>query len=424
MLKRTFMIIGLSLALHASTAAGRDLAEILQEKGVLSEAEATEAAGDKHTLRAFWKEGLRLETADGAFKLKLGGRIHNDWAAIFSSDALEEAHSDLASTETGTSLRRARLALSGSMYSNVVFKAEYDFAGGGASFKDVYLGLVNVPYAGSFTVGHFKEPFSLEELGSSNHVTFLERALPNAFAPSRNTGLMWMRNFVGSRMTAAAGAFHEADDTANGFGSDSDYNVSSRVTGLPLFDAAAERLVHLGLGYSHKFRNDDDIRFRQRPEASLMPPRLVDTGDLATDGVDMLGPEAAMVLGPLSLQCEYIHTWADTAGNDAQWHGYYLFASYFLTGESRQYDPAAASFGRTKPQRNLAFDGSGWGAWEVALRYSALDLESESDRLADVTAGLNWYLNPNTRVMLNYVYADVDDGGSANIVQSRFQVDF
>jgi phosphate-selective porin OprO/OprP len=51
----------------------------------------------------------------------------------------------------------------------------------------------------------------------------------------------------------------------------------------------------------------------------------------------------------------------------------------------------------------------------------------------DVTAGLNWYLFPNARVMLNYIHSQVDDrltaldpdlDGSADIGQMRFQIDF
>jgi len=49
--------------------------------------------------------------------------------------------------------------------------------------------------------------------------------------------------------------------------------------------------------------------------------------------------------------------------------------------------------------------------------------------LEDYTIGLNWQLNPNARVMFNYIKAYVDhphiwDEASAEIFQMRFQVDF
>ena len=67
------------------------------------------------------------------------------------------------------------------------------------------------------------------------------------------------------------------------------------------------------------------------------------------------------------------------------------------------------------------------GAWEAALRYSYLDLNDDDihgHRVSDLTAGLNWYLNPNVRISCNYVYSDVQDSGFANIFQIRLQITF
>jgi len=78
-----------------------------------------------------------------------------------------------------------------------------------------------------------------------------------------------------------------------------------------------------------------------------------------------------------------------------------------------------------------------WGAWELATRFSYLDLTDAGIRggeMWDVTAGINWYAAPNVRVMLNYVHSHVknrqlvaggsDISGSGDILQSRFQLDF
>ena len=106
--------------------------------------------------------------------------------------------------------------------------------------------------------------------------------------------------------------------------------------------------------------------------------------------------------------------------------GFYVYGSYFLTGENRVYKTSSGAFDRMSPKRN--FDGNGGlGAWEIALRYSNLDLNDadfSGGELDDFTVGVNWYLNPNTRFMWNYVFADLDDIGDTNIFQTRFQIDF
>ena len=89
-------------------------------------------------------------------------------------------------------------------------------AGGDADFKDVYMQLKNVPYIGNIKVGHFKEPFSMEELTSSKYITFLERALPNAFAPSRNTGIQLHDTLLDGRMTYAVGIFKDVNSYGDG----------------------------------------------------------------------------------------------------------------------------------------------------------------------------------------------------------------
>jgi phosphate-selective porin OprO/OprP len=74
----------------------------------------------------------------------------------------------------------------------------------------------------------------------------------------------------------------------------------------------------------------------------------------------------------------------------------------------------------------------GWGALELGLRYSYVDLNDEGikgGKESNLTAGLNWYLSPNFRFMFNYIRARVKDrkippvdSGRADIFQARFQI--
>ena len=96
----------------------------------------------------------------------------------------------------------------------------------------------------------------------------------------------------------------------------------------------------------------------------------------------------------------------------------------------RPYRRSTAVFDRVIPHNNFNPTDGGWGAWELAVRYSQVDLNDEGlegGRLDDITVGVNWYVHPNAKIQLNYVYAMVDrDGfdGTAHIVQGRFALDF
>ncbi len=393
--------------------------------------------GKKNFLAAYWKGGLRLDSADGQFKLKIGGRIQNDWA-VYSTD--EELRRQFGRIGDGSEFRRARLFMEGSVYGNIKYKFQYDFASSDP-FKDAYIQIKKVPMAGNFTVGHFKEPFSLEELTSSKYITFMERSLPNVFSSSRNLGVRLNRSFMDKRATAAFGFFRQGNpaDTSSTFGNSGTYNATTRLTMLPWYVEKGRQLVHLGLSYRHAFHDENEpIRFRQRPEAHL-GPRLVETPRFHVEDVDYFAPEVALVYGPASLQFEWMSALADRpTGEDLHYNGYYIFGSFFLTGEHRPYKTSSGAFNRVKPKKNFDWKG-GYGALELAARYSMIDLNDEDmngGELSNFTFGVNWYLNPNVRIMLNYVRAMLDEDdcyykgdmgdhcGDADIVQARFQVDF
>ncbi|MBW8040677.1 MAG: porin [Planctomycetes bacterium] len=375
--------------------------------------------------RVFWKEGLRFETPDKDFQIKFGGRIMNDWTFVGEDDDIK---ADVGEQKDGTEFRRARFYTSGLINGNVEFKLQFDFAGRDADLKDAYLGLKDFPF-GRIRGGHFKEPFGLEELTSSKYITFMERSLAmEAFAPSRNTGLMLFDTAYDDRMTWAVGIFRDTDDDGD-VRDDGGYNFTGRLTTLPVYEVDGASLIHLGIGYSHRNPNGESTRFRSRPEAHLLD-RFVDTTAFASDRIDLLGLEAAWVSGPLSVQGEYVFAsvdLAETSSSSADFHGYYIQTSYFLTGEHRKYKTSAGSFSRVKPKKNFSFGGGGLGAWEVAFRYSGLDLSDsgiDGGELDTFTAGLNWHLNPNTRIMWNYIHADKDDVGNADILMTRLQIDF
>lgn len=381
--------------------------------------------------QAGWNNGVKWSSGDGKYTAQLGGRIVADFAGIAEDDALKAT---IGGNGTGVEFRQARLYAKGTAFGRLAWKGDYDFASG--TVKDVWISLKKVPVVGNIKIGRFKEPFSLEQMMSLRFITFMERSLADTFSPGRSMGIQFNDVTADKKMTWAIGVFRKMDDDFGdtvGFSDASAYQITARGTAAPLYEAGGERVVHLGLGYSHKFRDvggGEDIRWRSRPESHLAQ-RVADSGALDSQGANLLNVEAAAVAGPLSLQAEYSSAWTDLGidGTSRSW-GAYVEASYFLTGEHRNYSRKKGVFVRNEILEPL---GEGWGAWQIAARFSRLKVLNQAGENAgnirDISVGLNWYVYSNLRFMANYIYSDVDNAveaadGNANIFQMRAQVDF
>lgn len=375
-------------------------------------------------LDVFWKDGLVFQNADGSLRIQPRGRVHLDGTAFVDSD--DQLEAGLGDLEDHVGFRRARLGIGGLLHNRFQFLFEYDFAEGDVSFSDMYVGLLDLPL-GNLKIGHFKEPFSLEELESSNDITFLERSLTNSLAPRRNVGIMLYDDFLDQQATWALGLFRETDDTAVDTGNNQ-YAATGRVTGLPWYANDGRQLLHLGLAYSYREPTDDTIKIRSRPE-NFDSLYFIDTTDLAVNSGQYLGGELALLYGPFSLQSEANYVTLDqSVGSNAEFTAAYLMASYILTGENRSYKRSSGTFGGVKPTDPFVSSNDlGTGAWEVALRSSWLDLndhEIAGGKLHNLTLGLNWYMFNNARMMFNYILADQDSLGETQIAALRMQFGF
>jgi phosphate-selective porin OprO/OprP len=228
-----------------------------------------------------------------------------------------------------------------------------------------------------------------------------------------------------------------------------------RVIWTPYYDEESngKYLIHAGLSSEFRQFNSQlnpsnqgaNIRIRSRGDlrnaVSTLDPNYADTGNFYASSQALINPEFAVQWGPLVIQSEYMasflqgarayQTAATTLGNDGNlfMQGGYVQSLYFLTGESRSYNRQSGVFGRTIPKENLKFSDCRYGAWQIGARYDWLDLNSgqvSGGRNQNVTIGLNWWLNPNLRFMVNYVCGFVQNSagtyhlGNGTLVGSKF----
>lgn len=384
---------------------------------------------DGNDMRVYWKEGLRLDSHNGAFKLKFGGRIQSDWFLFSEGDEIKTEFGD---SKNGSEIRRARIFIGGTIYDDFEFKAQYDFDHDVVSTNDLWISAKNVPVLGTIKFGHFKEPFGLERLTSSKDDSFAEEAVASALGISRNLGVQVSNSAFDQRLAWAVGVFEETLNLDTRTEGNEGISITGRISGLPLLNEKGDRYLHLGLSASHRNINEFAKASRAETHASNV---LAIVSFPETDTVNLLGSEIAYTRGPLHLSGEFnlafIHS--DRGYDDADLSGFYAQAGYFLTGEHRRYKMGSGFFDKVIPKNNFTWkEGGGKGAWEVVTRYSHLDLEDNmytGGELNDISLGLNWYLNPNMRVILNYVHAELDDGllgpgksDTTDAVVSRIQV--
>jgi phosphate-selective porin OprO and OprP len=385
-------------------------------------------ATDNPSWNSYWKKGFKVDRSDGNFKMKFGGRIMVDY--LYASP--DSYYDTILNFTQAVEFRRVRFYSAGTIYKNVDYKLQFDFAPGKPILKDAYIRINKIPVIGKLTIGHFKEPFGLELLTSSKYITFMERGLTNVMTPERNTGLMISNHTNNKRLNWALGYFYPSNASGAGAYGGNKFNVTARVSGTPIYKTKGRtHILHLGVAVSHQNQNNSEYKLATRPETHLSPKIVVAEIDVAK-ALNQYGFELAYVIGPFSVQGEYISATAQTSHESQlqqpsyKFTSYYAYVSWFLTGESRNYKGSSGAFSRVSPKKNLGEDG-GAGAFELGARISGIDLDDtdiHGGTLTDITIGLNWYLNPSTRMMLNFVNATVLNKGRINMIALRAQIDF
>jgi phosphate-selective porin OprO/OprP len=441
-------------------------------------------------LAPFADEGLPRIRLSGFFQLDDG---------LFSQYAASRAR--LGDINDGVSFRRARLQAIGKLTEATNFSIEMDFAlPGRPSFMDVWGEQENIPLFGTIRIGQFRQPGTMDSWTSVRHLEFLERSAAfTATDPFRRVGIMaysmsddertaWAYSMYATGLTFWNGTdpvYSTIGDNINGaqVGDNGGVSFASRITHL-LYDDRPRgdrdrppldrSLIHVGAGYGYSTVGGEGTTgpFARTFRSATFPeffvgdlegigltgagtPLVVDTGRFLANSFNLYHLELAGASGPAHFQSEFIFQTINQLNSPVVFQpAAYVQCGYMLTGESIDYLNEAGVFDyNVVPFAPLLGTGRrghmrGWGAWEIAARWTYLDLSGVNIRpsnilpapqdtlppspnagvLNETTVGINWWWNRFTRVQLNWIHSmpNYIGQGSApfDIVGTRFQIEF
>ncbi len=284
--------------------------------------------------------------------------------------------------------------------------------------------------------GKFKEPVGLERLQSWQNLLFVERGLPTQLVPNRDVGLQ-LHGDVGSGLFQyAAGVFNGTEDGGSSdFDTDNDKDVAARLFTHPFKNTGLSALKGLGLGVSGTWgQHQGALRNFSTPGQQQIFTCITGAGanaarpNVTADGtLWRVSPQAYYYWGPFGLFGEYVvasHDLRRDAGGPplrrtVQHTAWQVAASWFLTGEQNSFRPVT-------PRSNLEPAKGGWGSIELAARVGELDLDDDvfplyanpatsASGLVSWGVGLNWKLNRNIKLSLDYERARLDAAPGAKL---------
>ncbi|WP_068464619.1 OprO/OprP family phosphate-selective porin, partial [Hyphomicrobium sulfonivorans] len=399
---------------------------------------------DDLDLKVKWKGAPELSSKDGKYKMKVRGRLNVDYNAIDQDRNITNSP-DVSAAE----LRRARLGVEGVIAEDTKYKFEVDFASDTTSVKDAFFEYTGWGPDFRLRVGNFKTFNSLEHIMSANYIEFMERAaFIEAFGLDRQVGIGAL--YVRDHFTLAAGLYGPTVSNQVDWLQDMKTGAA-RITVAPINEEG--HVLHLAASWRQRHgaqelrtniapNNDQFFNYRARGANLHLANRFVATPAIFNRDT-FWGLEAAYVWGPWSIQGEYAQLNGDVAplfaGQDPTYNGWYVEAGWFLTSETRPYKEG--EFVRQKVLNPV--NEGGYGAWQLVARYDALNLKDNATTIAACAtcgiqntwqAGVNWWLNDYTRVMLNYGESSIEggflaganrnDGAKIKGFGSRLQIDW
>ena len=386
-----------------------------------------------------------FESADGQYSLTISGRVHADFA-VYDQDPVATGAQDARvdpDLNSGSLIRRGRLGVEGKIAGDWVYELFLDLGSANSRLYSAYMAYKGIKPL-TIAIGKHKAPTGMEEMTSSNDITFLERSLPSNVATdvgaSRRLGLSVQAN--GDAWYAGVGVFGTDDNVEV---MDEQIGVNGRVAVVPWRNDDA--LIHVGASGYYLFMPDqnnaaNEFNFTDRPEIRVDGTRWISGASPAifsNDNAWLYAAELAGKYGPFWTQAEYfgfgMNQSRDPAGDgtgepDLDFEGFYAQAGYILTGESRNYVNTRKTFGTVTPANPFSLSAGGWGAWELAVRFSYVDLDDHANSFDPTTgllvgsrggveqnwtAAVNWYVNNYVLFKFNYINVDVDRLSAAGL---------
>lgn len=385
---------------------------ILERKYENDQEAATAKTKDGSSVTA-GKDGFQLKSNDGSFTLKLSGYAQTDYREYLND------HGNTAFTDQFL-LRRVRPIFSGTLNKVTDFRIMADLANGGGTggstlLQDAYVEWKYWP-AAKVRVGKFKPPVGLERLQSGSAIQFVERALPTNLVPNRDTGVQLSGDFKEGLLSYQLGVFNGVVDGSSGETDTTDgKDYAGRLFVQPFKAASSEWWNGLGLGVSGSVGDQFGTAAATNLISSYKTNGQQDffkyqAGTFANGRRTRISPQGYWYTSHFGILGEYVASSQEvtrvstTTLTHVAWQ---VAASYVLTGER-------PSFNGIKPRKPFDPDTGGWGALELTGRYSVFRVDQDAfnagfavpnswaQRATAWTAGLNWYLNSNLKVVSNY----------------------
>ncbi|MDR0869273.1 MAG: OprO/OprP family phosphate-selective porin [Planctomycetaceae bacterium] len=304
------------------------------------------------------------------------------------------------------------------------------------SFKDVYLGVKNVPLLEYVRIGHYRVEDGLSHLVGGTNTTSLEFD-DRDFALVRRIGISSRHLWAQQRLRFFTGLFYDNDiATSKRYSSQDNQGTIAnfRLTYMPYISRGADgkingkQFILFGGNYSYvdvtKTADGAPVTFTQR--FSGLKIGNVFNSTLDSGSYHKIGLEFAAQDGPFSLQAEAFANVYDNAAvagvpglrKDRTVSGTSLLARYFLTGDYRKFSAENATWGAAELRHNLDLrKANDWnyaewlGAWEVFAKWGYTDSRKLFElggpacgSVHDITLGLNWYWTSQARWMFDYIH--------------------